>query len=585
MDTSQLYSLHGVYGGLREATLLDTKIEHNLTCRHGTAKRATVHPPSLTAACDAVDTVCVTDPTVSMPTGSAETLWTNSKAHALRCRIQDDSAFLVTPDAELCARHRTSLAHVWAWRTRLSQQQSLLFVNASGRDALSLRGRPELEREMKTPLEGNARCSLHRPCTAADLLRSGRGPTPPLPLAGNGGDPRGHVSATPSASSKVLSASPTLPFLPTGLRSLDASLMGGLRRGWVIELTGLPNTGKTMLAAAWCRNHLSLARSSGAACHCVWLQSGSALDSAVLSMVHEEENATELPPLSNAVHTACLSSLPDLQRLLDSWRATDTSASPLSSVGLIVLDSITDLVRRSFNYRNDDTLQRHDAMATVLQSLKQLAEEQHAAVLIITQQKPYPMPESGPSCTSYTSRATHEEGSNHLEGHGEARVSGYGTCASGVAGFVGPPASQSNVRAEDVGQLGRLFYHNVNVRLELRTCVPSVIRQPSSRRSSDASNPEANEAAIRLRWQLEVLKSPLSAPFAVALRLRAPPCSTSASDLPCSPGPPLWVEEIDDDSNGEVVLPLAQKTQYEEGLPLLSLDPWDYTDVPSFVYL
>ncbi|CAC9459899.1 conserved hypothetical protein [Leishmania infantum JPCM5] len=518
-----------------------------------------------------------------MMMSSTDALPVKSEAHMFHRRMPDDSAFLVTPDAELCARHHASLAQVWAWRTQLSQQQSPLYHRTSTIAAPSASGHREPQDTTETTLEGGTPHSPHRPCTAANLLRSCCRATPPHLLTGSGSDAHGRVSA--AASAAVVAASSSHLFLPTGLRSLDAALLGGLRRGWVTELTGLPGTGKTTLAAEWCRSCLRHARSCGTAHDCVWLQSGSAVHSAVLATA-QEADATELSSLVDAVHVACLSSLDGLQQLLARWQGTEGSASPLSTVGLIVLDSITDLMRRSFRFEDDDALQRHEALATTLQSLKRLAEEQRVAVLVITQQQRHPWPALGRSSISHTIRGVYEEDGNEDEDDSEAWGSEYSRHASGGAGVVGPHACRSDFSSEDVGQLGRLFFHNVNVRLQLRAGVRSAGCRPSPSKPFDAGGPEGDREALRLRWQLEVLKSPLCAPFAVGLQLRVPTSLSCSDDPPCVPGLPLCVEEVDDDdgSRGSAV-PLAPNTQVEEGLSLLSLDPWDYTEVPSFLYL
>ncbi|TPP53065.1 Rad51 family protein [Leishmania donovani] len=519
MNKSQFYALHSAYGGLREATHLAAVTEQGLPSQHGVVESPAAGPPSLRAVNDAVGTAGPQGASMSMMMSSTDALPVKSEAHMFHRRMPDDSAFLVTPDAELCARHHASLAQVWAWRTQLSQQQSPLYHRTSTIAAPSASGHREPQDTTETTLEGGTPHSPHRPCTAANLLRSCCRATPPHLLTGSGSDAHGRVSAAASAAAAVVAASSSHLFLPTGLRSLDAALLGGLRRGWVTELTGLPGTGKTTLAAEWCRSCLRHARSCGTAHDCVWLQSGSAVHSAVLATAHEEADATELSSLVDAVHVACLSSLDGLQQLLARWQGTEGSASPLSTVGLIVLDSITDLMRRSFRCEDDDALQRHEALATTLQSLKRLAEEQRVAVLVITQQQRHPWPALGRSSISHTIRGV-------------------------------------DFSSEDVGQLGRLFFHN------------------------------GDREALRLRWQLEVLKSPLCAPFAVGLQLRVPTSLSCSDDPPCVPGLPLCVEEVDDDdgSRGSAV-PLAPNTQVEEGLSLLSLDPWDYTEVPSFLYL
>ncbi|KAG5505885.1 hypothetical protein JIQ42_06679 [Leishmania sp. Namibia] len=577
MSMSQFYTLHGVYGGLREVPPAAVMTKQSLNNRCGTVESVTLDQPSPNAASDYARTTDPPGAAKLMVTCSTAALPVNSQAHSSHRRIPDDHTFWVTPDAELCARHHTSLAQVWDCQARLSRQQSSHFPRALTSGAPSERGRRKLEEAAGTTLERNARCPFRRPCTAADLLHSGWRPTPPLPLAGSGGDARVRVSTA-----AVAAASSTHNSIPTSLRSLDAGLLGGLRRGWVTELTGLPGTGKTTLAAAWCRSCLRHTTSCGIVNGCVWLQSGSTVDSAVLAIA-QDVSVTELLPLADAVHVAFLASLDDFQQLIDRWQATDVSRSPLSTVGLIVLDSITDLVRRSFRYRDDDALQRHDALATTLQSLKRLAEKQHVAVLVITQQQRHPSPTFTRSAVSRTSRGTDEEDGNEDEDDGEAWGSEYGRRGSEGVGVASPDACSRNSSAEDAGQLGRLFFHNVNVRLQLRAGVPCAGCRLSSRTPFDAGEGEGR--TMRLRWQLEVLKSPVCAPFAVALRLRAPSCLWCPDAPPRVPGLPLSVEEIDGEDGGSgAVVPLAPSTEFEEGLALFSLEPWDYAEVPFFLY-
>ncbi|CAJ1007482.1 putative Rad51/AAA domain containing protein [Leishmania naiffi] len=571
MSTSEFYALHCVYGGLREVLPASLAAEQSITSRCGAVESAAAGAPPLIAASDAVGTVDPPSAAVPIRTYDADALPTNSEAHVVYHRMPDDSAFLVTPDAELCTRHHASLAQVWAWRTQLSQHQSPLFPRVSTSGTLSACGRCALEETADTTLEGGTFHLLHGLCNGCQSFL-------PLTLAGSGRHAHGRVPAA-AVSSRHLS-------IPTGLRSLDVALLGGLRRGWVTELTGLPGTGKTTLAAAWCRCCLRHTRLCGVAHDCVWLQSGGAVEPSVLSIAHEETNATELPSLAAAVHVTSLSNLEDLQQLLYRWQGTSASTSPLSTVGLIVLDSITELVQRSFCNRDDDALERYEALATILRSLKRLAEEQHVAILVITKQRCPHSPTFRRPGISHTSCGAYEEDGNAGEEDSEAWGSEYGRRASGGAGVVGPHVCRSNSSAEDVGQLGRLFFHNVNVRLQLRTGVPCTGCRPSSRTPFNAGGLENSGDAMQLRWQLEVLKSPLCAPFAVALRLRAPSSLSCIDGLPSVPGPPLCVEEIEDeDESGGAVVPLAPNTQFEEDLALVSLDPWDYTEVPFFLCL
>ncbi|GET86629.1 hypothetical protein, conserved [Leishmania tarentolae] len=586
MRTSTLYALCSAYSGLHEEASTAALAEQSRSSSRGAVEGAAVASPFLTAASGAVGTMDLQSTPASMMMSSSDALPVDSGAHVFHCNPPDDSSFLVTPDTELCARHRASLAQVWVWRTRLSQQQSPLYPRMLRIAAPSAGGGREPEVTMETAVKGGTLYSLHRPCTAADLLHSRRRPTPPNSLAGSGVGAHGRVLAEASDAPAVATASSPHLFLPTGLGSLDAALLGGLRRGWVTELTGLPGTGKTTVAASWCRNSLYRARSCGVAHDCVWLQSGSTVHSAVLGIAHEETDANELPSLADAVHVACLSGLDDLQQLLGRWQGTAVSASALSTVGLIVMDSITDLMRRSFRYEDDDALERHEVLATILQSLKRLAEEQQVAVLVITQQQRYSSPAFRQSAIQHTSRGMYEEDSNEDEDDSEARGRVCGVHAEGSTGIVDSHAGRSDFSSEDVGQLGRLFFHNVNVRLQLRAGVPSDGCRHSPCTPLGAGGPERDGEALRLRWQLEVLKSPLCAPFTVGLQLRAPTPLSRSDGLPCVPELPLYVEEIDGgDMSGEAAVPPAPNTQFEEGISLLSLDPWDYTEVPSFLYL
>ncbi|KAK7200697.1 AAA domain/Rad51 [Novymonas esmeraldas] len=525
MSAPQSFALHGVYGGQREppsAVVPPQRIATTLSLE-----------PASPSSCAAVDAPQPQPTEAERCVGSVCTRWRPVPA---------DSTFLSTPDAELCARHRVSLQQIETWRAWLSVRQSKLFLAAGAED------------------EG--RCDARRPETVADLLnKCSRGPS-------------------------ALATSSTRLSVPSGLRTLDAALLGGLRRGWVTELTGHAGAGTTTVAAAWCRHCIVQARSCGEVGACVWLQSDSTISPAVQSIAYEDGDVADGPLLADAVHVACLADLEALQQLVDRWHAYGTDPSPLQAARLVVLDSITELVRRSFSCNDNDALQRHDALAAALLSLKRLAAEHHVAVVVITQQLPQ---HSSPL-------ALPRRGGTVSSGHGadvEGREEDADECDSS-ARLAGSGAET------DAGQLGRLFFHSVNVRLQLRVGVPCVRPSlPTNPTGSAAIAEEEVEARggsgvgggeqqQRWRWQLEVRKSPLCAPFGVVLRMRVPAADAAGEHTADVVGPPLEVEEADgegDDGVGAAVaLTSGAAAEAVESLLYSCLDPWDYTEVPAFVY-
>lgn len=453
-----------------------------------------------------------------------------------------DPDLLVTADAELCTRHRASLQQVWEWRTELAQSHCASHLLPP--------------RKATAFADGGPRSRLRRLKTAAEVLRQRTAQT------------------TASASAAAAPFLRAATAVPTGLRTLDSALLGGLRRGWVTELTGLPGSGKTTLAAAWSRHAIQHAAHSGQRCDGVWLQSGSAVPPAVLSIAFDPEaqrgGDAASRCLADSVHVATLGDLDELQDMLCVWAAEDPEVCALRNVGLIVVDSITDLVRRAFAYRDADALRRHNAVAAVLQTLKRIADVFNVAVLVVTQQQQQQqIPQSRAERAPDASRRQSSRDDNDVDEDGGLNMTRGGHSRSAAA--------------EDVGQLGRLFFHNVNVRLQLRSGAPVVASAMFDADDGDST------AAQRLRWQVEVIKSPLCAPFAVALQLCVPPdaslgfCGTDAPAAAPLPGPPLGVAELCD--AGTAVVPLAPPACETEGWLVSCIDQWDHTEVPSFVYV
>ncbi|KPA76920.1 hypothetical protein ABB37_07300 [Leptomonas pyrrhocoris] len=461
--------------------------------------------------------------------------------------LPHDAALLTVPDAQLCGLFRVSLSTVWRWRAEVSRRCSPLF-----RDA---------KRRAVDTGDGN----------------SSERTQPP------GGE---HPSAI--VQDKRCTAS-----LPTGLATLDAALLGGLRRGWITELTGLANSGKTTLAAAWCRHCVSEAAHASAGIYdCVWLQSHSTVEAAVLSIAADVKASprranTSMEArengLQDAVHVACLPDLDALQDLLQLWL---DDASSLRTVGLVVLDSITELARRSFSYSAQDALHRHDTLASVMQTLKRVAEDRQVAVLVLSQQHAL---RSSPFCDGGYSN------DDELQGFGGDAPSKGSSSASSPLGSNGKVWSTYGIESDspsspDVGKLGRLFFHSVNVRLQLR----AVHRAGTNAVTFDASTLSFSTKAGGACWQLEVLKCPLCAPLAVTLQLSV--CNGHARAAEEN----MQKEEDDDDAADDVsrasplsVVEVAGQHAMESlsrdeeaGGELLyaAVDPSDYTAVPAFLY-
>ncbi|KAL7704904.1 hypothetical protein N2W54_001973 [Lotmaria passim] len=502
--------------------------------------------------------------------------------------LPDDVALLALPDAQLCNFFRVSLLTVARWRADVSRRHSPLFpqITFSAHKESTSAGRKALR-----PLVTRAVNLLHR--------------SPPAQVAASN-SPYAHSLADVRDTTRwAIFVKASAP-LPTGLPTLDAALLGGLRRGWVTELTGLANSGKTTVAASWCRHTLKDAgRMSMEGCDWVWLQSYSTIEAAVWSIAADAElsdtAARRGKSGQDAVHVACLSDLEALQRLVQCWLDDPTS---LHSVGVVVLDSITEMVRNSFSFREQDALQRHDALAGVLQMLKQLAEERQVAVLILTQQharhaSPFRSDAAGIAGEEYGDRDSDDK--HVLDGH--ARAGGARPSLSSFDGEFRSSWQSENGRlgSPDVGELGRLFFHNVNVRLRLRevdradTVVSATAAASATYGGVATSDPATLSFSTHPRspqWQLEILKCPLCAPFAIAVQLRVSRCSgwpkatTGASKENASADAEpdsllLSVVEVPE-------LDTAQQLGEAAGggeLLHTSIDPWDYTEIPTFVYV
>lgn len=377
--------------------------------------------------------------------------------------------------------------------------------------------------------------------------------------------------------------------LATGLPTLDAALLGGLRRGWITELTGLPNSGKTTLAMAWCRHQLQRDTS----CDCVWLQSKPCVDLALLALA--ELDGKKLADQSrrdvrDAVHVASLPDLDALHALLQTWLS---DAASLNSVGLLVIDSITELARNTFSYRAHDTLQRHDALANLMQTLKRLAEEQQVAVLVLTQHHPL---QASPFRRDYQSgvptESEEEDGDLHADSYARSVDASRSGGRPPNAGD--QPSDRGLLHSPDVGELGRLFFHNVNVRLRVREAVPTYADAEAAAAAApiffDPATMAFTAPPLRPQWQLEVLKCPLCAPLAIGLRLAVVQCGERRSEeakaeVEEETGVIPFFLSVVEQPERRAMQPASETTGAGgEGL-YASIDPWDYTEIPAFLYL
>lgn len=459
--------------------------------------------------------------------------------------IPHDCNLLAMPDAQITSLFRVSLAAVQRWRKEASRRI--------------------LSRQPTSPTSPGCSASSVMAFTvaAADLLAD----RPRKRMRADGQTQKEHCS-TSSPQHNIMTKSATdtkgataAAALATGWPTLDAALLGGLRRGWIMELTGPAQSGKTRVAATWCRAIME----DGA--DCIWLQPSSATRTPFAAFDASANGCSSSSSsggggqgqrsMEEALHAACVSDLDALQDLLHVWLR---DLSHLRRVGIVVVDSFPDLLRRSFSFGEHDALQRHDALANVSHALKRLAEEARVVVLLITQH----------SSTGHTSffQASDTPLSDGLGrttrsvGHSNNNYDDGGTGDAVQRGV----ESRSSA---DVGELGRLFFHNVNVRLRLRT-----VRVRPSRKSWSA----------REQWRLEVLKCPLCAPLSIALRAEVQHPSTQSSSDVCSPF--LSVSEAPAAllDHGEVV---ENQEDVVVGCEVLfgALDPWDYTETPTFVYV
>ncbi|KPI85522.1 hypothetical protein ABL78_5403 [Leptomonas seymouri] len=490
--------------------------------------------------------------------------------------LPNEAALLAVPDAQLCSCFRVSLASVWRWRAEVSRHCTPPIQPAKTLSADVASNYIDVRHAATTP----GPCRLDK---AVDLLQPRLTSRPPQP------SPTDTV-AVPPAQQRALHSSAftqgeksTAP-LPTSLATLDAALLGGLRRGWITELTGPASSGKTTLATAWCHHNLNeAARTSAVGYDCVWLQSHSTVEAAVLSIATGMGDASAgarvtveatRDYLQDSMHVACLPDLDALQDLLQLWLDDPSS---LRTVGLVVVDSITELVRKSFSYREQDALHRHEALASVLQTLKRIAESRQVAVLVLSQQHALHFPpirgggSGGFNDTDENDATARDSSSSYFGFHGKSWT------ASGVEGDA--------LSSPDVGELGRLFFHSVNVRLQLR----AVRRVDATAATWNSPGLSLSATPISTCWQLDILKCPLCAPLSVALQLRVSHSPDRATAQTTQKG------HSDADGSRPMLLSVVEAPEQHTALPLrqaeeaggevfyASIDPCDYTEPLTFL--
>nr|CCC95326.1 unnamed protein product [Trypanosoma congolense IL3000] len=189
--------------------------------------------------------------------------------------------------------------------------------------------------------------------------------------------------------------------IPTGFECLDTAIAGGVGRGSVTEITGASGSGKTVFALHLMKGAARLSSGEGTPYHTLWITSdgyssfpvkaasnvlGSGLDGCVSNTScfagSSREAAGRALKMAQGLSVVVVSTITQLLECLPKLRE---HVSFSSGVRLVVVDDLNTMVRRSYSGVDEEVLERHNAVASLMQSFKIIAQEFSVAIVVLTQ--------------------------------------------------------------------------------------------------------------------------------------------------------------------------------------------------------
>ncbi|KEG09287.1 DNA repair protein [Trypanosoma grayi] len=181
------------------------------------------------------------------------------------------------------------------------------------------------------------------------------------------------------------------PFIPTGHECLDSALMGGIGCGLVTEITGATGAGKTAFALHLALHAASYTAADPRKARTLWITTDAAAFPAAaavervlqqhLEAQSKNGSSEEAEDALRDVTVALHATLAQLRAWLPALRR---HLAQCVNVRLVVLDSFSTLVRRSFPGVEEEVAERHEAVAELLGILKEIAQEYCVAVVVTT---------------------------------------------------------------------------------------------------------------------------------------------------------------------------------------------------------
>lgn len=191
--------------------------------------------------------------------------------------------------------------------------------------------------------------------------------------------------------------------ISTGHKCLDNVLAGGVKCGLVTEITGASGTGKTALALNLAGRAATLAREGrgNGKHHTLWISSNQhpfstrATAGYLRSTLgtyrgdNNGSNAAEPDRFGGDAETAlqqlAIVTIPTLGQLLEHMPVLRENIMLNDGVRLVVVDDFSAMVRRTFTGMDGEVIERHNAVAALMNAMKSVAQDLRVAVVIITQ--------------------------------------------------------------------------------------------------------------------------------------------------------------------------------------------------------